>query len=492
MFCHIRVPGCRGRICQLPEGYPMKYKIVRITVIGIICIFCIGYLFSCYDGKKYNIDNVEDYVRKVCEMGNVPGMSIVVLDNGQEYYLNTGYVDKNKKEPMTNEVRCELGSTTKAFTALGVLLLEQDGRLDREDSVKDYLTWFRPTYDGKEVNITIEHLLCHTSGIPVWTIAKLPTGSIDDVGLLENTVKEIQSVKLDSMPGTVHNYATINYDVLALIIEKASGMTYEEYIEKNVLEPLGMLNSYFRVDDSKSEQLAQGHRYAFMRARKYDAPTFYGNTAAGYLVSNTNDLSIWMKAQMGILEMDMTEKINRAIMESHLYPMDEGQHYFAGWNLYDTYFCHGGNNPNFSSQVIIGRTNKKGVFALANICGSAPAKAADGIYHMMQGETVEIGFWMDGNSLVDLLCVIGCLFEIYIMVLLFERRGRVRYVGTKVFFYLMTALIVLLVPYILHYNYFTLAVWFSPCLFIAIAGAEICFTEYIVSCICNHKKSDER
>ena len=155
MFCHIRVPGCRGRICQLPEGYPMKYKIVRITVIGIICIFCIGYLFSCYDGKKYNIDNVEDYVRKVCEMGNVPGMSIVVLDNGQEYYLNTGYVDKNKKEPMTNEVRCELGSTTKAFTALGVLLLEQDGRLDREDSVKDYLTWFRPTYDGKEVNITI-------------------------------------------------------------------------------------------------------------------------------------------------------------------------------------------------------------------------------------------------------------------------------------------------------------------------------------------------
>lgn len=104
-------------------------------------------------------------------MGNVPGMSIVVLDNGQEYYLNTGYADRNKKEPMTSAVRCELGSTTKAFTVLGVLLLEQDGRLDREDSVKDYLPWFRPTYDGKEVNITIEHLLCHTSGIPVWTIA---------------------------------------------------------------------------------------------------------------------------------------------------------------------------------------------------------------------------------------------------------------------------------------------------------------------------------
>lgn len=95
-----------------------------------------------------------------------------------------------------------------------------------------------------------------------------------------------------------------------------------------------------------------------------------------------------------MLDADMTEKINRAIIESHSYPIEDEQHYFAGWNLYDTYYCHGGNNPNFSSQVIIGKANNKAVFALANIFGSAPTKAADGIYRMMQGETVEIGFWM--------------------------------------------------------------------------------------------------
>ncbi|MBD5453379.1 MAG: beta-lactamase family protein, partial [Lachnospiraceae bacterium] len=372
--------------------------------------------------------------------------------------------------------------------ALGILLLEQDGKLSREDSVKDYISWFQPTYDGKEVTITIEHLLCHTSGIPVWTIAGLPTGTVNDEGLLENTVKGIQSVKLDSMPGTVHNYATINYDVLALIIEKVSGMPYEEYIGKNVLEPLGMSNSYFRVDNEKVEQSAQGYRYAFLGVRKYDAPTFYGNTAAGYLVSDTEDLSIWMKAQMGMLEADMTEKIERAIAESHLYPIEKGQHYFAGWNLYDTYFRHGGNNPNFSSQVIIGRTNKKAVFALANICGSAPTKAADGIYRMMQGETVEIGFWIDGYSLIDLLCVIICLTEIYIMVLLFEKRGKKKYAGIKISFCLLMAVIVPAIPYILHYNYFNMAVWCSPCLLVAVAGIEICFAEYVVLCAYNRKK----
>ena len=173
---------------------------------------------------------------------------------------------------------------------------------------------------------------------------------------------------------------------------------------------------------------------------------------------------------------------------SHTYPVENGQHYFAGWNLYDTYFCHSGNNPNFSSQVIIGRTNKKAVFVLSNICGSASTKAADGIYRMLLGENVKIGLWADGNSLFDWACIILCLIEFYIMVLLFEKRRKKKYMGTKALFCLLMSIIVLLVPYILHYNYFTLVVWFSPCLFIAIAGAEICFAEYIVLYICNHKK----
>lgn len=232
-----------------------KYRIARVTIIGIICICFISCLVIHYDGNVYTIESAEDYVKKVCEIGNVPGMSVVVLDSGQEYYINIGYADKDEKIGMTSEVRCELGSTTKAFTALAVLLLEQDGKLDRGDSVKDYLAWFQPTYKGKYVDIRIEQLLCHTSGIPTWTIANLPKGTVNDVELLENTVKGIQTVELDNEPGTVHNYATINYDVLALIIEEISGMAYEEYVKKNVLEPLGMTNSYFRTDDTKLEQL---------------------------------------------------------------------------------------------------------------------------------------------------------------------------------------------------------------------------------------------
>ena len=161
----------------------MKYKITRFIIVGIICICFAYYLPSHYDGKEYNIENMRDYVKSVCEISNVPGMAVVVLDNEQEYYINIGYADKNEEVSMTSKIRCELGSTTKAFTALGILILEQDGKLSRMDSVKDYLPWFYPTYDGKEANITIEHLLCHTSGIPAWTIATLPTGTVNDVNM---------------------------------------------------------------------------------------------------------------------------------------------------------------------------------------------------------------------------------------------------------------------------------------------------------------------
>lgn len=65
----------------------MKYRIAKMITIVFIGIFLIVYLLAHYDGNKYNIDNAEDFVRKICELQNVPGMSIVVLDNEQEYYI---------------------------------------------------------------------------------------------------------------------------------------------------------------------------------------------------------------------------------------------------------------------------------------------------------------------------------------------------------------------------------------------------------------------
>ncbi len=459
--------------------------------VGVIIILCLAsYVLAHYDTKEYAIEQADEYVEKMCEIANVPGMSIVVWKDNRERYINVGYADKSAKVKAAGNTQYELGSTTKAFTALGILLLEQDGLLDRKDSVREYLPWFEPVYDGEKADVTIEHLLCHTSGIPVWTVSTLPTGTSSDTGLLEQTVRKIQSVELDNPPGTVHSYATINYDVLALVLEEVTGITYEEYIEQNVLEPLGMKDSYFRVDDAKTEQLAQGYRYLLMRVQEYDAPAFYGNTAAGYLVSTTEDLMIWMKAQMGILEKDMTEsleKVYAAIRESHSYPIEKGQNYWAGWNLYDSYFSHSGNNPNFSSQVIVCRDGTKAVFALSNISSAAATATADGIFRMLCGETVKIGFFVDGIALADFISVIICLMELFVGICIWERRNRsIKHGVTKAIVFSTLSVIVAAFPYIIHYNYRTLLVWNSPCLVAAICGAVICGFGYAGICAKSH------
>lgn len=115
--------------------------------------------------------------------------------------------------------------------------------------------------------------------------------------------------------------------------------------------------------------------------RSFDAPAYYGNIAAGYLVSNTSDLAKWMKNVNRLFDFDRFTATN-------------ANHYYAGWNVFDDYVCHSGNNPNYASQVIISRNDKVGVFALSALSGSSATEIAENIYRMHLGETIKIGLYI--------------------------------------------------------------------------------------------------
>ena len=97
--------------------------------------------------------------------------------------------------------------------------------IDLDSSVTNYIDWFKPQYKGTDAVVTVRHLIDHSSGIPVWTISVIPEGSEGEI-TLEETVRRIADVKLAHAPGEVYEYATINYDVLALIIEEITGKKY--------------------------------------------------------------------------------------------------------------------------------------------------------------------------------------------------------------------------------------------------------------------------
>ncbi|WP_034452731.1 serine hydrolase domain-containing protein [Butyrivibrio sp. AE2032] len=411
--------------------------ILRRILLIIMVITTVIFLVLHYDSKEYTLQNEQEYINRICRMTHNRGVSVGIIDGDEDTFLE--YCDIDGKT-VDEHTLFELGSTTKAFTGLGILNLEGEGSIDLDSPVTNYIDWFRPQYKGADAIVTVRHLMNHSSGIPVWTISLIPEGSEGEI-TLEETVRKIADVRLAHAPGEAYEYATINYDVLALIIEKVTGQKYEDYITGTVLKDVGMNESFFRIADSDRQRIFPGHKSGFFGTWKYDAPTYYGNTAAGYLVSDTTDLVKWMRYVRENIDYDT-------------FPITDTNNYYAGWNLYPETVHHGGNNPNYSTQIIISRERDLGVFVLSASAGDIATKIADGIYGMHMGMNARIGLCVSGHELQDFLFVMGILLVLYIALLLKYRRKKLCICGG-----LLILIVLTLIPIISHISYRFMFVW---------------------------------
>lgn len=354
---------------------------------------------SYIDLNSIDQTKVDQLIEKILHKTKVPGASVVLLSGEQTKYLSYGYADKENNVLANETTLYELGSMSKAFTALGILLLEEENQLSLEDSVTDYIPWFRVHYTGtynnksvdEDVDLTIANLLYHTSGIPFNTLGYLPEGTSDD--MLELTVKSLVGTKLDYYPGEKYQYATVNYDILGYIIQLISHQTYEEFIEERILTPLGLTHTYtFQEDANKTNLLAKGYKINFFQAKPYDAPRYRGNTPAGYIISNAVDMQRWMSIQMGYIEVE--EPFKKIIEKSHQgntkVLSQDGCYYAAGWDvtIEGNFILHEGSNPNYSSKLMMDTENQLGVCILTNMDTNAADYLAGNIIALIEGKSL--------------------------------------------------------------------------------------------------------
>ncbi len=425
----------------------------------MMVIIAVVFFVMHYDPKEYTMQNEQEYVNKICRMTHNGAVAVGIMNGDEDSFLAYCDIDGERVDEHTP---FELGSTTKAFTGLGILKLEEEGLIDPEAPVTDYIDWFRPQYKGSDAVITVSDLMDHSSGIPVWTISLIPEGGKGEM-TLEDTVRKIADVTLSHAPGEAYEYATINYDVLALIIEKVTGEKYEDYISKTVLSDAGMTESFFRVADPDRDRIIPGRKMGFLGARHYDAPTYYGNTAAGYLVSDAKDLVRWMRYV-------------RKNIEFESFPVTQTNDYYAGWYLYPKSIHHGGNNPNFSTQVIISRERDFGVFVLSASAGDVATKIADDIYGMHMGVKAKIGLFVSNHELQDFAFVMGTLFILYIALLLEYRRKKLCLCGG-----MAILIILILIPVISHISYRFMFVWMPYSFGVMIFGL-LAFAVWLIAC----------
>lgn len=450
--------------------------ILLIVIIIAGCWQQLGILFTVG-----NYENVDDMVETIMAKTATPGVAMVSSKQGKTEIQVYGYADVEQEKPVTEESLFELGSTTKAFTALAIILLKEEGALAYSDNISDYLPWFAPTYKGEKTQISINQLLAHTSGIPSWSIRLIPEGTTEE--MLGTTIHKISNIALDTYPGTEYQYATINYDILALIIEQVTGISYQDYVAQHILIPLGMTDSYFSTgQEKKPDQLAQGYRVFFGKSIAYNAPRYYGNIAAGYLVTNLKDLEHWINAQMGIS--DVPDNLKNAIHQSHEVDIQatgyetNNQYYSFGWSndRVKQVISHSGSNPNYSSQVIIDLERQEAVFVLTNLNSTAPSLIAQNRYEQMDGNPMHSFTYDDSYIIIDLvssflvlLSAIGITLKVIklaggknqnIMDEKARRRKRIRARFTLLFRMLLLVLVVIW-PYLVNYNYDMISVWMS-------------------------------
>ena len=411
--------------------------ILRRILLSIMMITAVIFFVLHYDSKEYTLQDEQEYINSICRMTHNSAVAVGIMDNNEDEY--PVYCDIDGKS-VDEHTLFELGSTTKAFTGLGILNLMEEGLIDPDSPVTNYIDWFKPQYKGSDAVVTVRHLMDHSSGIPVWTISLIPKGSEGEI-TLEETVKKIADVRLSHAPGEVHEYATINYDVLALIIEKVTGQKYEDYITGTVLKDAGMNESFFRIADSDRQRIFPGRKAGFFGMWQYDAPTYYGNTAAGYLVSDTDDLVKWMRYVRKNIDFDS-------------FPITDTNNYYAGWHISPETVHHGGNNPNYSTQIIISRERDLGVFVLSASAGDIATRIADDIYGMHMGVNAVIGLCVSSHELQDFLFAMGTLLILYIALLLKYRRKKLCLCGG-----IVVIIVLILIPLISHISYRFMFVW---------------------------------
>lgn len=223
-----------------------------------------------------------------------PGAAAIVVKDGKVVYRGAnGLANIEKKLPLTPDSVFRLGSVTKQFTSLAVMMLVEQGKVGLQDPIDKYL----PGYPTHGRTITVEHLLTHTSGIQSYTdIPGYMATKLRADLTVPQLVDTFKNEPMQFDPGTRYRYNNSGYVLLGAIIEKASGQTYQAFIADRIFKPLGMAHSYYGTDEPKVQKFAQGYSAGDKPASPMSMTQPY---AAGSLLSSVDDLARWDAALYG-------------------------------------------------------------------------------------------------------------------------------------------------------------------------------------------------
>ena len=215
----------------------------------------------------------------------------MLVARGDTILLSKGYgwADAGRQIANTPQTKFRVGSNSKQFTAMAVLLLEQQGKLH----VSDKLCLYIDACPDAWKDVTLQHLLTHTSGIQDYTNFDNFPGLIGSPASVVDLIARFKSLPLISTPGSRWLYSNSGYVLLGYVIERTSGVSYADFLQAAIFSPLHMTHTGYDQSAITAADHAQGYLTPTTRPVFIDMSEFY---AAGALYSTVEDLYIWNKA----------------------------------------------------------------------------------------------------------------------------------------------------------------------------------------------------
>jgi CubicO group peptidase (beta-lactamase class C family) len=285
-----------------------------------VLIFLLIGSSASIQGKELK-QEMDDYLNACHRIWKFHGAALVAQKGKVIFENGYGMANIELDVPNTPEMKFQIGSITKQFTATAVMQLQEKGLLSLSDTITKYL----PDYPKERGDkITIHHLLTHTSGIPNYTDMPELMQKKSLAVSVEDLLAAFNDKPLEFEPGEKWKYSNSGYVVLGAIIEKVSGHTYEDYIRENILQPLNMSNSGYDHRDRIIKNRPCGYTQDEKGdLRNADFVHMSAPYAAGALYSTVGDMLLWDQALY-------TEKVlKKTSLEKMFTPFKEN--YGFGW-----------------------------------------------------------------------------------------------------------------------------------------------------------------
>jgi CubicO group peptidase (beta-lactamase class C family) len=350
----------------------------RLQTFFALLLFCFSmtYSITAQNTPSAQDEKIDEFVKLQMQARKIPAVSIVVLKNG-EIVKTKGYGFANVEHQVAAkpETIYQSGSVGKQFTATLLMMLVEEGKLALDDKINKYFT------DAPEIwkDITVRHLLTHTSGISnkLYGQMNMRADYTED-----ELIKKISSIPLDFQPGEKWNYSNPGYVTLGILIHKVSGKFYGDLLQEKIFKPLGMNTARVINEAEIIPNRAAGYRVVKgeLRNQEWVSPAL-NTTADGSLYFTVLDMAKWDAALY-------TEKLlKRSSLEQMWTPVKlnngKTQAYGFGWSFGEIkghkIIEHGGAWQGFTTFIARYVDDKLSIIVLTNLAGADPGKIAHGI-----------------------------------------------------------------------------------------------------------------